>query len=58
MKLNTEGNFLFLQFFLIFKSIISEEMKSTVDFFPVIKTRRVDVTKITKTCLSSVADLS
>ena len=28
---------------MIFKSVISERMKSTIDFFPVIKTRLVGV---------------
>ena len=38
----------FSVFFLFFKSIISERMKSTMDFFPVIKTRLVGVTKNVK----------
>ena len=46
MKLHKDGNFLFLPFFLLFfKSIISERMKSTIDFFPVIKTRLISVTR-------------
>ena len=46
MKFNKDGNFLFLPFsFLIFKSIISERIKSSIDFFAVIKTRLMGVTK-------------
>ena len=51
--------FCFFHFFSrFFKSIISERMKSTIDFFPVIKTRLVGVTEMTQTRLGGVADLS
>ena len=59
MKLIKEGNFLFLPVFLDFSSLLFlKRMKSTMDFFPVIKTRLVGVTKLAKTRLSIVADLS
>ena len=40
-----DGNFLFLPFFLSFKSIISERMKVPLIFFPVTKTRSVGITE-------------
>ena len=43
MKLIKGGNFLFLRLFLDFSSLLF--MKSTMDFFPVIKTRLVGITK-------------
>ena len=59
MKLIKDENFLFPVFFLeVFKSIIPEKMKSTVNFFPVIKIGPVGITEMTKTRLSIVADLS